>query len=224
MKKEFVKLSLVAALFASAGMAQADVGVTVDAGTSGLGLHLSVPVRENLNARLGFNYLNYSYTGNTSDVDYDFKLKLQTLNALVDWFPMDGAFRVSAGVAHNGNKITTTAKSNSTGTYVIQGNTYNAASVGKVDGTIDFNKVAPYLGIGWGNAVAKEKGWGFSSDIGVLFQGSPNSALSNSGCSAPANVCAQLKADLLKENVSLNDEIHNIKFYPVIRIGVSYKF
>ena len=223
MKTKFMAAGFIAGLFFS-GSALAQVAVTGDVGTTGLGLHLSIPVQTNLNARIGFNYLNYSYSDKTSDVNYDFKLKLKTLDALLDWFPMDGAFRVSAGIVYNGNKIDATGKSSSAGTYTLNGNTYTSASVGTINGNIDFRKVAPYLGIGWGNALAKDKGWGLSSDIGVLFQGSPNTSLSNSGCTLPASQCSTLNTDVAAENVKLRDTVSSFKAYPVLRAGVSYKF
>ena len=40
----------------------------------------------------------------------------------------------------------------------------------QVDGRIDFKKFAPYVGLGWGNAVAPAKpGWGFTADLGVMM-------------------------------------------------------
>jgi opacity protein-like surface antigen len=218
-------LAMAAALLASP--VQADVGVSADIGTTGFGLHLSAPLQENLNARIGVNYLHYSYNGNTSDVDYDFKLKLTSLEALLDWFPTQSQFRISTGLVYNGNKIDATGKSNSTGSYTLNGNTYNASNAGRLDGKVDFRKVAPYLGIGWGNALAKDKGWGFTSDLGVLFQGSPNTSLVNSGCNLPdlpGVSCADLRNDVAAENVKLRDKADSFKFYPVVRVGVSYKF
>ena len=216
-------LALAAAMLV-ANSAQADVGVSADIGTTGFGLHLSAPLQENLNARIGVNYLHYSYNGNTSDVDYDFKLKLTSLEALLDWFPTQSQFRVSAGLVYNGNKIDATGKSNNNGTYTLNGNTYNASNAGRLDGKVDFRKVAPYLGIGWGNALANDKGWGFTSDLGVLFQGAPKTSLTNSGCTFSSIQCAQLATDVAAENVKLRDKADSFKFYPVVRIGVSYKF
>jgi hypothetical protein len=221
MNKGFIAVGLLAGFFA-AGVAQAEVAVTGDLGTTGLGVHLSVPVQPNVNARFGVNAMNYSYSGNTNDVDYDFKLKLQTFDALLDWFPAGGGFRVSGGVVYNGNKVDATARSNSTGSYTFNGRTYTAADAGTVNGRIDFRKMAPYLGIGWGNALAKDKGWGFSADLGVLFQGSPRTSMTSSGCSLPD--CSQLQADIAAENQKLKDEVNAFNAYPVVRIGVSYKF
>lgn len=205
--------------------AHADVGVVGEVGTTGIGGHAVIPLRPNLNARMGLGYLTYSYNGSTRDMKYDLSLKTNTYDALLDWYPKENSsFRVTAGLAYNGNKIDVQARSNAAGSYTINGNTYNAASVGKVTGKIDFNKVAPYLGVGWSSRAAVEKGWSFSSDVGVLFQGSPRSTLKSSGCTAPAQVCSQFASDVARENARLTDEVGRFKVYPVLRVGVSYKF
>ncbi|MFC5475364.1 hypothetical protein [Paraherbaspirillum soli] len=224
MKKTIAAFGLIAAWFAAGAAHASDVGITADLGTTGMGFHVTVPVQSSLNARFGLNYLSYSYDGSTSDLDYKFKLNLNTFDALLDWFPMDNGFRISSGLVYNNNKITANAKPNQIGTYTINGNTYSAANAGQVDGKIDFRKIAPYVGIGWGNAVAKDKGWGFSSDLGVLFQGGARTSLNNSGCTADAATCARLASDVNAENVTLQDKVHNYKAYPVLRVGVSYRF
>jgi hypothetical protein len=216
-------VSLLLAALATVHTAQAgEIATTLDLGTTGLGLHLTAPLAAKLNARVGLNYASYSYDGNTSDVEYDFKLKLATVDALLDYHPFDSGFRVSGGVVYNGNKIEANAKPKN-GTYTLNGRTYPSALVGKLDGNIDFRKAAPYLGIGWGNAV-QAAGWGFGMDLGVTFQGSPKTALTNSGCTAPALVCTQIASDVATENAKLADEVKDFKLYPVVRVGVSYRF
>lgn len=224
MKKNLVASGFIASLFTIADAAQADTGVTLEAGTAGAGVHLSMALQERLNIRLGLNYLNYNFTGNTTDADYDLDMKLQTFDVLLDWFPMKSQLRLSAGVVSNGNEIKAVAKPAADGSYQFQGRTYDGAHAGTIDGHVAFKKIVPYLGVGWGNAVAMDKGWGFSSDLGVLFQGAPETTLSNTGCTAPAAMCARLAASVAQENVKLNDEVKDFRFYPVIRVGVSYKF
>ncbi len=218
-------LAVTMAVLASCATAQtSNIGVSGEVGTLGAGIHLTLPVQNSLNARIGLSGYNYDYSGNTSDVNYDFKLKLQTIDALLDWYPMSGAFHLSAGIFHNGNKVTSTAKPSGNDTYTINGNTYTTAEAGTIDGTIEFHSAVPYLGVGWGNNIAREKGWGFTSDLGVIFQGSPTSNLTSSGCTASAQLCAQLYNDLNVENVNLENKTNNLKYYPVVRIGVSYSF
>lgn len=162
------------------------------------GLHASIPLKSSLNARIGINGLSYSTEDSTDDVDYDLKLKLATVDALVDYFPMEGAFRLTTGIVYNNNAFEVTGRPKGNQTYTFNGRTYAAAAVGSVVGDVTFNKVLPCLGIGWGNAAA-DKGWGLSSDIGVIFQGKPKSSLSNRGCTATAPVCAQIASDIRRK-------------------------
>jgi hypothetical protein len=223
-----MKIKALVSVFAAGVLAAnfvnaADIGTSINLGTTGLGLHVSTPLAPNLNARVGINFASHSYSDNTSDVDYDLKLKLATFDALLDYHPFAGAFRLSGGVVYNGNKFTAKAKPNSNGTFTINDNSYSAATAGSIEGDIDFRKVAPYLGIGWGNAV-KEAGWGFAMDLGAILQGSPNSKLNNTGCTAQAAACSRLHDDIAAENAKLNDKMHGFRAYPVVRAGVSYRF
>lgn len=209
-------------LFA-AGAAHAEVGLTASVGTTGVGAHLSFPVQANLNARIGVNAAHYNFDDKSGTVDYDYKMKLQTVDILADWFPMGGSFRVSGGVVYNGNKFEAKGKPAASGGYVVNGTNY-ANGAGTIDGKVDFHKAAPYLGIGWGNAVAKDSGWGFSSDLGVLFQGSPKSSLVSTNCTLATAVCSKLATDLAAERKNFDDDSSSYKFYPVLRVGASYKF
>ena len=222
MNSKFLAAAALAASIIGAGSAHAEAGIAASVGSTGFGLHATVPLQPKLNVRLGANYLSYSHDDSTSDLDYDAKLKLQTVDALLDYFPTDGAFRVSVGVAHNGSKVDVKAKPSAAG-YTLNGTLYSAASAGTIDGKIDFRNMAPYLGVGWGNA-AKDQGWGFSADLGVLFQGSPRTSLTNTGCTAGALICNQLANDVAAENRSLADDVSGLKAYPVLRVGMHYRF
>lgn len=215
--------ALLVALAATNAAQAGDIAATVDLGTTGLGLHLTAPLAAQLNARVGLNYANYSSTGNTSDVEYDFKLKLATVDALLDYHPFASGFRLSGGVIHNGNSIDVNARPNANGSYTVNGRSYSAASVGQMKGEVEFRKAAPYLGIGWGNAV-QATGWGFGMDLGVAFQGAPKTSLVSTGCTALAAVCTMLANDVAAENAKLAEEVKDLKFYPVLRVGVSYRF
>jgi hypothetical protein len=221
MKKSLLPLAVFGALSTSAF---ADAAVSLNVGTTGVGVHLTKAYSDNLNFRFGLNGFSHSATETTEDATYDVEANLRMFDALIDYHPGASGFRLTGGLIYNGNEIDATATPTGSGTYTFNGQTYTAASAGNVTSTMDFNKIAPYVGIGFGNAVAKNKGWGFVADLGVMFQGSPKVTLINNNCTADQAICDRLAADLEAESAELRDEAKDYKFYPVARIGVSYKF
>jgi hypothetical protein len=203
----------------------ADLGVSLDAGTTGIGAHLTVPVTPAFNVRAGMNYLNYNTDRNAGGVDYDLKLKLHTFDLLADWYVVPGSlFRVTGGAVYNNTSFDALALPDSRGNYTLNGRSYSAAQVGKLSGTIDFRKTAPYLGIGWGNAVGPGGKWRFVADLGATFQGKPKVRLTNTGCTAITAACTLLANDIAQEQAELADDIDSVRVYPVLRVGISYQF
>ena len=173
--------------------------------------------------RLGFDTWKKTITQNDSNGNYSGDLKLQTVGLLGDWYPFAGAFRTTLGLVANGNKVTLTATPTG-GNYVFHGQSYPSTYVSSFAGEVKFNSTAPYLGIGWGNPVAKAKTWGFVSDIGVLFQGSPKVTSTVTCSAAGAAVCSQIQTNVAAGATQLESDLKNYKYYPVVSIGVSYHF
>lgn len=199
--------------------AYADTTVNGKLSTLGLGVEAAFPMTQSVDARIGLNTYKYSFNkattsaGNTTNFSGD--LNLQSLQALADWHPWEGSFRVSGGLAYNNNKFTMVGQP-SGGIINIGGNPYSATGA-SVNATVDFNKVAPYLGIGWGRT-PKNTGLSFTSDIGIMFQGTPNSNITTTGIPATA----ALTTDTAKANADLKDALKNFNIYPVLSIGIGY--
>ena len=214
----------VAALLA-VGSANAQVGVTADIGTTGVGAHIVVPLTTQLNARFGANYIKHDFDKTSDGVDYNLKGKLQTFDVLVDWYLTEGgSFHLTGGAVYNGNQFDVRGKPNGSGTFNINGNPYTASDVGVLSGRIDFRKTAPYLGIGWGNAAAQAGGWNVTTDLGAFYQGSPNVQLAVSGCTAPSAICNRLAQDVEAARQKLGDDTSSFKIYPVARVSIGYRF
>jgi len=218
------------------------VGVKV--GTLGLGLDISRSITDKLNLRFNINGATYSDTGTESDVEYDYDLDMITAGLLLDYYPMESEFRLSAGAYYNGNEFALTGKPTTAGTFDINGVTYTTADLGSLKGTVDFDEFAPYIGIGWGNST-KKAGWGFSVDVGLMYHGEPNVDLTAVKGSAvttaedafkianPTATQAQIDAasgwDVIEANVQaeesdLINELNDYKIYPVVSFGVTYTF
>jgi hypothetical protein len=213
-----------AALLLSAG-ASAQVGITADLGTTGAGFHLVVPMEATLNGRFGANYMPHEFNKTSNGIDYDVKGKLQTFDILFDWYLREGStFHVTGGLVYNGNRFDATADPGQFGSFKLNGKTYSTASAGVLTGRIDYRKAAPYLGIGWGNALKPGKGWGFSADLGAFFQGKPNVKLESVGCTTSTAVCTALASDVAAEQLRLSNEVDAFKVYPVVRASLNYSF
>jgi len=215
---------VVGAVALGATSALAAVAGTLKVGTLGVGADMTIGISKKLNARANLNYFSYGKTI-TEDEDEDGsgggtikpKLNLLTMGALLDWHPWAQGFRISAGLYLNKNKLDLTAETSDT--VEINEHEYSVSDLG---GKVDFNSLAPYFGIGYGNAVQANGHWHFSFDIGALYSGSPQVALWATA-SDPA-LQAQLDADIAEEVKDIEDDVEMYTIHPVISLGVSYLF
>jgi hypothetical protein len=214
-----VALLLLAAL---PSFAAGELGGTVKVGTLGPGADLTIGLPGPFNLRLNGNYLPSTkiFSSQISGIDYDFKAEFESLGALLDFHPFGGGFRVSAGAMWNNNKLKVHGSPSSNQTYTINNHTYTGSQIGNLDGDADFNSVAPYLGVGWGNAVGKDSRWHFCVDVGAIYQGDSSV---NIRASNPTNN-AQLTADINHEVRELEDKADRVRWYPVVALGISWAF
>jgi len=221
MRKLFVAAAVLP-LLAFPGAAPADTSLGLRGGTLGGGVELSHAFGPRTGVRLNADAYNYKQTSTYDDLDYDMKVKLQTVSLLGDWFPFANNFRISAGAVLNGNKITMKGQPTG-GFFTINGTQYNTAQVGSLDAAVDFNKAAPYFGIGYGRPI--NSGLSLIFDLGVMFQGSAKSKIDvTCGSAATPSQCAQLRSDAQAEQSRLDDSLHSFKYYPVISLGLAYTF
>lgn len=198
--------------------------VSLVAGTLGVGVNVSQMITDSIGIRGNINGFSYSEDWTPEEATYNGDLSFITVGALVDYYPMDNNFRLSAGVYYNGNKVDGTATPGATEQIDIGDGTYTGAEIGSISTGVDFNPVTPYVGIGWGNK-STYSGWGFSLDVGAMYQGSPNVyANASINQSLPDDVKKQIQNDVEKERADIEDSVSKYKWYPVIMIGVTYSF
>lgn len=202
--------------------AEDTIGIGVGGKVSSLGVGGEVVGRlhDNLNMRVGLQGIAYDRDDTYSGIDYEAELEFFSGILLADWFPFSNNFRVSGGVAVNQNELNVTGVPRN-GTFTIGGTTYPSALAGSLTGTVDFNTVAPYAGIGYGGSFSDTSNWSFFCDLGILFQGSPNVSYSATG---PLASNPTFQANLEQERKELEEDIDEYQYYPVVSMGVMYKF
>jgi len=230
-------LLLVAALVFMFGsyVGATEVGVSAKVGTLGVGGDLSVGLSSSVNARLAVNWFGFEYDDfDLSDDDEDeagdeededeadidkltASLDLLTIGLLCDWHPWGSGIRLTAGAFLNNNKLSLSA---------VPGDTISLNDadyeVQSLDGEVSFDKFSPYVGIGWGNAVDLAGRWSFSFDLGLMYHGEPSVDLS--ATALDPTLQDTLNADLDVEQAELEEDVKAFVVYPVLAMGVSYRF
>jgi hypothetical protein len=206
-----------------------EVAIAGKAGTLGAGVELTAGLSPQLNARLGVNGYSYSDRREVSDIEYDGEAKLRTGTALLDWHPGGRGFRLTGGAVYNDTTFEARSLPPASGIYDIGGVPVPASLVGTLDAAAEFDPVVPYAGLGWGNAVATNKRVGFFIDLGVIFQGKADVTLTpNIPANSPINTTpgAREALDILlrREEQDLEDDAADYDLYPVVSVGLSYRF
>jgi len=221
MKKKIAMVSSLFFLAVCSHVASADdfsAGLKVS--TLGPGVEVEQRFGTLLGVRLGVNYLPISRNYSVDDIRYDADFSWESASLLADFYPFAGIFRITGGFFYNGNTADVSATPQ--GDVQIADHTYNAAGIGTITGSVDFNELAPYAGIGWSAGHGASGDWTVSVDLGVMFQGSPSvSSLSASG---PLSSDPAFNADLDQERDNIKDKMDSFKYYPVVAFAVSYHF
>jgi hypothetical protein len=216
-------LCLVAILgmaFAPRMAAAQEVAIIPHASTLGFGGDIAVLLNRSLTLRVGGNYMKYNFNVTKNGNPYNFHLNLLSGQGMLDWYPFLSAFHVTGGVVIDDNYINAVARTATT--YSLNGTVYTAAEAGIMTGRMDFNRAAPYLGIGFGNPVYGSKRVGFTFDAGIAYQGKPGVTLASTGGLLSND--PTFRADLAAEAANLANRVKIYQFYPVVQFGLSFKF
>jgi hypothetical protein len=204
----------------TAASANDDFWVGVKAGTLGYGAEAAWKPLEWLDVRAGANFYDYNDAGAQAGINYDGTLALDTIYVTGNFRFLLSPFRLTAGAFMNSNEVRLVSQpmpSYDLGS--TQG--YLPAEVGSLQSVASFSDVSPYLGAGYDFSVMDRLG--LSLDFGVLWQGEPTVSMTSDGALALINDPGFL-ADLEAERLELEDELKNMKAYPVISIGFSFNF
>ncbi|MGK7899874.1 MAG: hypothetical protein AB4352_00400 [Hormoscilla sp.] len=194
------------------------------AGTLGLGADVVAQIIPHLNGRVGISGLGIDVEVSSDEIDYDGDVNLGGVPLLLDWYPAKSGFRVTGGLVINNNEIDLDAKGRDEDrTITIGDRSFTVNDVGDLEGEVEFNDIAPYIGIGFGNPVKPGRQWGFTVDLGIMFQGAGDVNIRATNASQAA-LDLGLNEQLEREEDDIQDEVDNFKVYPILQIGVTYQF
>jgi hypothetical protein len=205
---------------ASATQAQS---LTARAGSNGLGAEIGVGLGSMVGLRANLLGGSISRDEVRSGVRYEGTLKLGNGSLLMDVHPFAGAFRLSAGAVFNNNRLDANGRADG-GSIDINGVSYPSDAVGSLQAAVRWDRTNPYLGLGWGAAPPSSAGFFFSADLGAFYMRPTATLTGTCGTALPAAACTQLQADIRAEEQQFRDDVNKYKLYPVLSIGVGYRF
>ena len=209
------------------------LGVGMKVGTLGIGFQVGTALTSRINVRGGVNTFNYKDSLDEHGVTYNGALQLRSVEAKLDVFAV-GGFRITPGVLlYNDNNITATTSASAGQSFTLNGVRYVSSTTDPLRGSaaLTLNKFAPTLGIGFGNLLPRSaRHWSLATDLGVVFQGSPQFALPFGGsaclngtiCSSIANLPGAAQ-DIESERLKLQNDLKPFKYYPEVSIMFGWK-
>ncbi|PRC93822.1 hypothetical protein [Solimicrobium silvestre] len=224
MKLHYTAAVLLPFILLSANTARADDNFVYGTIGQGIGAGFGRVINDNFSVRADVDRVGSPvYQHNFGNNNYDIKSEASTrLNVLVDWFPITGSgFRVSGGLGFsNDQSYNSIATPNSSGNYIINGNTYSANTVGQLKATSTFNKVIPQIGIGWDSAPANKPGWRLMTglNLSLISSGKTTLAATNSAQNSA------LLADVGAEQSRVNSDFGRHAAQLNVSVGVGYSF
>jgi outer membrane cobalamin receptor len=188
-------------------------------GSQGPGLDLAYSLSRRLGVRLGFAIPStYSSKEETDGTTYDVRLQLGAQLALLDWHPFAGRFRLSGGLCTSRHRFDLRAQD--AAEYQVGGVTYAGAEIGTLHGTAGVRRVAPYVGLGWGQPARRSGRFGLVFDLGGVIEGAPRVALRATG---PLALDATFQQSLAREAATLADRLRGWRVFPVVAVSLSYR-
>jgi len=219
MRNYLIVASLLVLVFLSAGNASADnnFGLGIKAGTLGLGVEGRWKPLPLVDFRIGTNFYEYDDDGAQAGIDYDATLELDTVYLTANFHIPLSPFRVTAGAFSNNNEVRMVGFNSAN--FNIGGVDYSAAEVGTLSSVTSFASTSPYLGIGLDFELFGKAGLNF--DLGVLWQGDPEVTLEATGLAVGLS---DFQTALEAERLQLEDEMSDLKAWPVISLSFIYNF
>jgi hypothetical protein len=210
----------------------------VDAGSLGIGIKVATPVADHFNLRAGINLLSYNTERMQNGITYNATLTMRSGEASLDWFPWRGRFHLSPGIMfYDGNRIAANLIIPQSTVFTLNNVNYYSDPSDPLTGSakITFPVAGPEFTVGFGNMLPRRprQHWSIPFELGAAYLGTGSTQLNFNGSACTAlggNNCMQVstfrrfQSDLAAEQVTIQGYVKDARFFPIARVGLSYKF
>ncbi len=242
--KQITKIISLAILATTACSVYAtDVGVGAEIGTLGAGAHLDWQASDKVSVKTGYT------TGNVEledaiekyGLDFDVNAEFKTPYVSVQYRPMNNWFTVNGGVAYIGNNDFSAVSTPKNQTkFTVDGKDYALKTDAKIDVDVNFkNKMVPYFTVGANKEVNKKLGLfaelgagytgGYTKNINLdksyvnseVIEGKDYDASQELTDAEYEELTSKMEKDIADK---LAGKVKITKAYPIVKVGMTYKF
>lgn len=200
-------------------------GVYAGLGTTGLVVGYGQTYSPAFGSRIeaaGWSTINRDLT--EGGIDYRGSLRMRRAGAALDWHPFANGFRLSAGLSWVDANVNLTANAVPGSTITVGSATNVPLAAGDgLTARVELPRTMPYIGLGWGQSFAR--GWTVHADLGALLgKGKVTGSLTQSLRDKITLAGYNPDTELDRELQQVRDGVNKASFYPVLQLGVSYRW
>ncbi len=223
----------------SLGKNEQNLSFDINAGTQGAGASIGYKINPGVRLRLRGAMLGYSANEDWGDSDTHLNIYGNNVGLLVDIFPGEGNFYISAGLNFSESKMRCRSriyrKPGMAANAIVGGTEYSVTDgdFADINGKYSWNHAQPYIGIGYQDSLPGSSIIYYSVDFGINFMGSGDLTVSSSGnlrYREPATnqfkpaTDAVLEDSIRKEGRDFFKIADDLCVYPVLQFALGARF
>lgn len=199
--------------------AQENVAIGAGVGTTGAHVEGQLRVSDHFVFRGGYEALLVEHDQVLDDIRYSGEIDSAVFSVFWQYHPMANPLFVTGGALLGDRSLAMGAEP--VAPVTVGDMTFTPSQIGRLEGRADLGDVAPVLAAGWDDTFYGT-GLGFRLMAGVAVGKEPDVALASVGGSLSSD--PTLQAELREEELRLEEETRDLRYYPVLQLALTYRF
>ena len=189
-------------------------------GTTGVYIEGQFRVTSYISLRATYEIIDVERDQEVDDVTYGGRLDSGVIGGFVQIHPLESDFFVSGGALFGDRAVGLSAQPS--GPVTIGNQTFSPSEIGRLEGDADLGNRALSFGAGWDSTFSHVHGLGWRFMAGVAAGDAADVHLNSVGGSLSND--PNLQAQLRIEEGRIEDKAENLRFYPVVQVGLTWRF
>jgi hypothetical protein len=205
----------------------------IKADTLGLGFEIATPLALRINLRSSINFFSFNDAFSIDGVNYDARLHLKSSETVLDLFLGHG-LHISPGILYFKNTMSAPASVAPGQTFVLGSQTFLNSIDDPVSGSSSVvypRTFAPMLLLGFGNIIPRSgRHISVPFEFGVAYTGAPKISVALNGTACTTDGCvsftqnAPAQSFVKQEVYNLNEDLKRFPVFPIVSLGLAYRF